>query len=81
MQPDDQLAALIDELRRDNDCIAAAQMDVSDRAQDHRVTKDKLDRATQELAAWEARAEITRRKVNRAIDARAHSMFDVEDGQ
>lgn len=75
---DDQLTALIDELRRDNDCLAAAQMDVSDRAQDHRVTKDRLTRAEQELEAWKARAEITRRRVNKAIDARAHSMFDAE---
>ena len=80
MQLDDQLAELIDELRRDNDCIAAAQMDVSDRAQDVRVAKAKLERAEQGMAACEARAAITKRRIDRAIDARAHSMFDVEEG-
>jgi hypothetical protein len=76
--PMDQLSDLIDELRRDNDCIAAAKADVSDRAQDRREAEAKLAKAEQGLAACEARAEITKRRIDRVIEARAHSGYDDE---
>jgi hypothetical protein len=71
-----QLDDLMSDLAKAKDIEAAAQMDVSDRAQDHRDTKAKLDRAEQCLAAASENVTRLRRTLHRVIEAQTHSMFD-----
>lgn len=77
-QLDDQLSKLIDELTKANDCVAAAKMDVSDRAQDRRMAETKLAWAESCLTAEVERAERIRKRIDHVIDARSHSGYDDE---
>ena len=71
-----QLDDLMSDLAKAKDIEAAAKMDVSDRAQDHRDTKVKLDRAEQHLSAASERVTMLRRRVHGLIEMHTHSMFD-----
>lgn len=73
-----QLEDLLADLAKAKDIEAAAAMDVCDRAQDHRVTKAKLERAEQCHAAAKEQAERLRRRVHQTIEAQTHSQFEDE---
>ena len=67
---------LLDQLEKARACEKAAAMDVCDRADDHRLTKDRLDKATQAHEAAKAIAEQIRRRIDFVIDMRAESDLD-----
>lgn len=73
-----QLDDLLSDLAKAKDIEAAARLDVCDRAQDHRVTKHKLERAEQCLEAASEQVERIRGELHRLVEAQTHSQFDDE---